>query len=125
MQNVTARSEDPLNICPVRDVLDAMGDKWTILVMKALKGGTQRFSEIRRAIPDVSQRMLTQTLRSLERDGIVRREVTPSIPPRVDYTQTEFGRSLMASMEPLITWANTHRIDIARSRIAYDKAERV
>ena len=117
----TAHGTDEALICPVRDVLAVLGDKWPILVLRALRGKTRRFSELRKDIPDVSQRMLTQTLRALERDGILSRHVTPTIPPRVDYAQTDFGRSLMAAMEPLIGWANTNRAQIARSRSAYDR----
>ncbi|MDJ0629279.1 MAG: helix-turn-helix domain-containing protein [Rhodobacter sp.] len=110
---------DP-NICPVRHVLDGVGDKWTILVITGLKPGSQRFSELKRAIPDISQRMLTQTLRKLERDGYVTRDVTPSIPPRVDYELTDLGRSLLGALEPLAAWALDARDAVARSRALYD-----
>ena len=110
---------DP-NICPVRHVLDGIGDKWTILVITGLKPGSQRFSELKRAIPDISQRMLTQTLRKLERDGYVTRAVTPSIPPRVDYALTDLGRSLVAVLEPLAAWALDAREAIALARATYD-----
>ena len=110
---------DP-NICPVRHVLDGVGDKWTILVITALKPGSQRFSELKRAIPDISQRMLTQTLRKLERDGYLTRTVTPTIPPRVDYDLTDLGRSLVSQLEPLAAWALGSRAAIARARAEYD-----
>ena len=112
---------DP-EICPVRHVLDGIGDKWTILVLTSLKAQGLRFSELRRAIPDISQRVLTVTLRKLERDGYVNRDVTPSIPPRVDYALTEFGRSLCDTLAPLAAWALENRDGVARARALYDDA---
>ncbi len=110
---------DP-EICPVRHVLDGIGDKWTILVLTGLKPGSLRFSELKRAIPDISQRMLTQTLRKLERDGYLSRAVTPSIPPRVDYKLTELGESLVAQLGPLAEWALAAREAVAIARAEYD-----
>ena len=110
---------DP-EICPIRHVLDGIGDKWTILVLTALKAEGLRFSGLRRAIPDISQRMLTVTLRKLERDGYLTRAVTPSIPPRVDYALTPLGMSLVKQLGPLAKWALDHRDPIARSRALYD-----
>lgn len=112
-------SYDP-NICPVRHVIDGIGDKWAILVLTALKGGEMRFSALRRAISDISQRMLTVTLRKLERDGYVIRRMTPTKPPRVDYKLTDLGQSLCAQLEPLAAWALTHRDPIARARATFD-----
>lgn len=112
---------DP-EICPVRHVLKGIADKWTILILAGLKADRQRFSQIRRLVPDVSQRMLTQTLRKLERDGYVTREVTPSIPPRVDYELTDLGRSLVAQLAPLARWANEHREAVGRARAEFDRA---
>lgn len=112
-------SYDP-QICPVRHVLDGIGDKWTILILTALKTGTHRFTELRKAIPDISQRMLTVTLRKLERDGFVTRTVTPSIPPRVDYALTSMGTSLVEQLSPLANWALNHREPIAKARAVYD-----
>ena len=111
---------DP-NICPVRHVMDGIGDKWSILVITGLKQGAARFSELRRAIPDVSQKMLTQTLRKLERDGFISREVTYSIPPRVDYELTPLGQSLCLHLEPLAKWALDSRAAIAKARAEYDQ----
>ncbi len=108
------------NICPIRHVLDGIGDKWTILVLTGLKTGAMRFSALRRAIPDISQRMLTVTLRKLERDGYVLRVVTPTTPPRVDYSLTDLGLSLCAHLQPLAAWALNHRDPIARSRAEFD-----
>lgn len=113
---------DP-EICPVRHVLRGIADKWTILILAALKADRQRFSQIKRLVPDVSQRMLAQTLRKLERDGYVTREVTPSIPPRVDYELTELGRSLVSQLAPLAKWAEEHRAMVGRARAEYDARE--
>ena len=110
---------DP-EICPVRHVLKGIADKWTILILAALKADRQRFSQIKRLVPDVSQRMLVQTLRKLERDGYVTRDVTPSIPPRVDYELTELGRSLVTQLAPLAQWADEHRTAVGEARAAYD-----
>lgn len=110
---------DP-EICPVRHVLDGIGDKWSILILTDLKRGSSRFSDLRRAIPDISQKMLTQTLRKLERDGLVSREVTPSIPPRVDYDLTELGQSLVDQLRPLADWALANRGHVAKARAEYD-----
>ncbi|UWR24587.1 helix-turn-helix domain-containing protein [Sulfitobacter sp. S190] len=111
---------DP-EICPVRHVLKDIGDKWTILILAGLKSGRKRFSEIKRLVPDVSQRMLTQTLRKLERDGFATRDVTPIIPPRVDYELTDLGRSLVEQLVPLATWADENRLVILQARENYDK----
>ncbi len=111
---------DP-NICPVRHVLDQIGDKWSILILTALKLKSHRFSELKRAIPDVSQRMLTKTLRSLERDGLIERHVTPTTPPRVDYNLTALGKSLVQVLEPLAGWALNKKTDIAKSRAVFDQ----
>lgn len=110
---------DP-EICPMRHMLDGIGDKWTILVLTALKAQGMRFSELRGAIPDVSQRMLTVTLRKLEQDGYLTRTVTPSIPPRVDYALTDLGLSLVKMLAPLADWALAHRDGVARARALYD-----
>ena len=102
----------------ISGLLQRIGDKWTVLVVQTLAGGSRRFNEIRREIPSVSQRMLTLTLRNLERDGLVSRTVTPTIPPRVDYELTELGRSLQKPICGLATWAteNVGAIDAAQKR---------
>src|SRR5574338_771148 len=89
----------------ISTLLSRIGDKWTVLVVQTLGGGSRRFNELRREIPSVSQRMLTLTLRNLERDGLVSRAVTPSIPPRVDYALTDLGRSLHEPVNALSRWA--------------------
>ena len=111
---------DP-NICPVRDVMGQIGDKWSILVLTGLKPGSKRFSELKRMIPDISQRMLTKTLRSLERDGMVIRTVTPTVPPRVDYELSDLGQSLVRVLEPVAAWSLENRGEIARSRSEFDQ----
>lgn len=103
--------------CPVRDVLSRIGDKWSILVLATLKTNSRlRFSEIKRTIGDISQRMLTVTLRSLEADGIVMREVYPEVPPRVEYELTELGTQLYICIEPLIGWAANNMETILTNR---------
>lgn len=112
-------SLDPAN-CPVRHVLDGISDKWSILVMAALHLSSRRFSELRRDIPDVSQKVLTQTLRKLERDGLIERIVTPTAPPRVDYRLRPLGQSLFVRFSHLATWAIEHRGEVDAARVAYD-----
>ena len=106
----------------ISSLLQRIGDKWSVLVVSTLGAGPRRFNELRREIPSVSQRMLTLTLRNLERDGLVSRTVTPSIPPRVDYELTPLGRSLEGPIGQLQQWAldNVGAIHSAQSR--YDEA---
>jgi DNA-binding HxlR family transcriptional regulator len=106
--------------CQLRDVLDRVGDKWSVLVMDLLGAGPKRYSQLHKAIEGISQRMLTLTLRSLERDGLVTRTVTPTSPPRVDYALTEVGKTLSGQVSALIHWADGHREYIAKSRSEYD-----
>ena len=106
----------------VGSILARVGDKWTVLVVMMLAKGPHRFSELKRAIGGVSQRMLTLTLRGLERDGLVRRTVTPSIPPRVDYELTELGHSLRTPVQALGDWAFAHLAVIEQARTAFDRA---
>jgi len=103
-----------------REVLNRVGDKWSILVISLLGDGSQRFSELRRAIEGISQRMLTLTVRELERDGLVTRTVHPTIPPRVDYELTRLGRSLLDTVQALYTWATANRRQIQDARDRYD-----
>lgn len=107
----------------VRDIMTRVGDKWSVLVVVMLGKQTLRFSELRRIIPDVSQRMLSLTLRQLERDGIVSRAVTPSVPPRVDYALTPLGSTLLATLEHLSNWANEHKVEVLQAREAFDRRE--
>lgn len=106
----------------VADVLARVGDKWTVYVVRLLADGPLRFSEMRREISAISQRMLSLTLRGLERDGLVTRTVTPSIPPRVDYELTEKGLTLIAPLKAVGEWAIANRDYIAASRRSYDLA---
>ncbi|MFZ0683924.1 MAG: helix-turn-helix domain-containing protein [Terriglobales bacterium] len=104
----------------VREVLNRVGDKWSVLIVRLLTGGPKRFSELRRTIEGISQRMLTLTLKGLERDGLVSRTVYPTIPPRVEYELTELGRTLRKPIESLAKWAQDNRERIQQSRNHYD-----
>ena len=105
----------------VSRVLARVGDKWSVLVVMQLGQGPRRFSELKRAIDGVSQRMLTLTLRGLERDGMVTRTVTPTIPPRVDYELTDLGRSLSAPVMALGLWARSHMAEIDAAQADFDR----
>jgi DNA-binding HxlR family transcriptional regulator len=107
----------------VSEILARVGDKWTVLVVGVLGDGPKRFSEIRRAIGSISQRMLTLTLRGLERDGLVTRTVFPTIPPRVDYELTKLGQSLLEPVNGLGLWARQNRAAIQNARQRFDAAE--
>ena len=117
--------KDPSNpVCrTISTLLSRIGDKWTVLVVTTLGEGPRRFNELRREIPSVSQRMLTLTLRNLERDGLVNRTVTPTIPPRVDYELTALGRSLQQPVLALATWALKHVDDIHGAQARFDAAQ--
>jgi DNA-binding HxlR family transcriptional regulator len=106
----------------VSEVLSRVGDKWTILVVGELGNGPKRFNEIRRALGSISQRMLTLTLRALERDGLVTRTVFPTIPPRVDYELTKLGRSLLEPVNGIGLWARQNRATIQEARRRFDSA---
>jgi len=104
----------------ISELLSRVGDKWTVLVVNLMGGGPKRFSEIKREVGGISQRMLTLTLRALERDGLVTRTVTPSIPPRVDYELTDLGRSLLVPVQALGSWALSNRARIEQARRKFD-----
>ncbi|WP_219470421.1 winged helix-turn-helix transcriptional regulator [Nonomuraea rhizosphaerae] len=106
--------------CEVRQILDRVADKWSLLVIALLDCQSLRFSQLRREIDGVSQRMLSVTLRHLERDGLVTRTVHPVVPPRVDYALTPLGRTLHETIKSLVTWTELHRREIAEARAAYD-----
>lgn len=110
--------------CPLRDVLNRVGDKWSVLVVTELKGGRLRFSDLRRSIEGISQRMLTHTLRQLERDGLIERTVYPSVPVRVEYELTALGLTLNEPLAALTQWAESCRGAIQVARVAYDNAHR-
>lgn len=106
----------------IRDLLDRLADKWSLLVVELLGDGTRRFSDLRRQIDGISQRMLTLTLRHLERDGLVTRTVYPVVPPRVEYRLTPLGSGLLEAVAPLVAWTRAHRDDIGAAQAAYDAA---
>ncbi|ARF72680.1 transcriptional regulator [Kitasatospora albolonga] len=106
--------------CEVRQILDRVADKWSLLAIAHLERRTLRFSELRRLIDGISQRMLTVTLRQLERDGLVRRTVYPMVPPRVEYELTPMGATLHTTIRSLVDWTEGHQAEIARARAEYD-----
>lgn len=108
----------------VSEVLSRVGDKWTVLVVSTLGNGPKRFNELRRALGSISQRMLTLTLRGLERDGLVTRTVFPTIPPRVDYELTRLGRSLLEPVSELGSWALKNRPAIQNARTRFDAMDK-
>ena len=110
--------------CPSRQVLDALSDKWVTLVLTALAGEPRRYSELSRTIAGVSQKMLTQTLRTLERDGLITRTITPSVPVRVDYELTSLGRTLLPVVRAIKDWSESHIAEIHAARTGYDQAAR-
>jgi DNA-binding HxlR family transcriptional regulator len=111
---------DPDPTCEVRTILDRIADKWSLLVICMLADGTRRFGELRREIDGISQRMLTLTLRQLEREGLVKRTVFAVVPPRVDYELTPLGATLLDTIQTLVAWAGEHGQEIIDSRAAYD-----
>ena len=116
-----AATPDGLANCPIRDVLNQIGDKWSTLFISLLGEHPHRFGELRRAVPDISQRMLTQTLRDLQRDGLVSRHVFPTVPPSVEYRLTPLGHSLLEPLNQLIRWADIHRTEIRSARRVFDE----
>lgn len=105
-----------------RDILDRIGDKWSLYIVALLADGSRRFNELKRGIDGISQRMLTLTLRGLERDGLVTRTVYPTIPPRVDYELTELGRTLLTPVMALVDWASDNQAAIAEAHKRFDEA---
>ncbi|KCV82697.1 HxlR family transcriptional regulator [Actibacterium atlanticum] len=106
--------------CPIRDVLDRIGDAWSLLVLIELRNGPCRFNALRRVIDGISQRMLSVTLRHLERDGLVTRTVLPLAPPQVEYALTPMGQSLIETVEPMRLWAEINQNAVRESRAAFD-----
>jgi DNA-binding HxlR family transcriptional regulator len=106
--------------CRAREVLQRVGDKWSVLAIDLLGQGTMRFTELHRAIDGITARMLTVTLRGLERDGIVTRTIHPVIPPRVEYALTPMGRTLLDTIGQLVDWTDSHLPEIQAARAAYD-----
>lgn len=111
--------------CPTRIVLDRIADKWTVLIVGALENETKRFGQLRREIGGVSQKMLTQTLRGLERDGIVTRRIYASVPPKVEYSLTELGRTLVRILEAIREWSEKNIENVLRARNDYDASAQV
>jgi len=120
MQATAADRAHEVDNCLAREILDRIGDKWSVYVIDALAAGTRRFTELRRDVDGVSQRMLTVTLRALERDGLIVRQVYPLIPPKVEYSLTPLGRSLLAIVEALVTWSGDHISEVEQARHHYD-----
>ncbi len=115
------RGTDHAKLCPVRDVLNCIGDRWSLLILLTLaQEGVLRFTALKRAIGDISQRMLAQTLRGLERDGYVTRKIYPTIPPQVEYRLTNLGESLLAKIEPLVAWADQNHERAREARESYE-----
>lgn len=108
--------------CPVRDVLDRVGDKWSSLILLTLAASSQRFSGLNRSVPDISKRMLTQTLRNLERDGFISRHVFPTKPPSVEYRLAPLGRSVVEPLVVLVGWAQANHAAIREARKRFDAA---
>ena len=108
--------------CPVRGVLDKISDKWSMLLVMTLASGPKRFNQLRREVPDISQKMLTQTLRDLQRDGMVARKVFDTKPPSVEYRLTPLGASIIVPFGHLIRWAGDNHPRIDQARVEYDAA---
>lgn len=106
--------------CPTRLVLNRIADKWTVLVVSSLEQGTKRFSTLQREIGGVSQKMLTQTLRGLERDGLVLRTIYPTVPPKVEYTLTPLGRTLVGLVDAIRVWSEQHIEEVMFAQTSYD-----
>jgi len=110
------------NFCPIRDILDRFGDKWSILILWTLhENSVMRFGELGRKIPDISQKMQTLTLRTLEADGLIERKIYPEVPPRVEYSLTETGKSLIPHIQGLIDWAMQHKDVVMTNRKQFGK----
>ena len=108
--------------CPIRDVLDRIGDQWSFLVLEALAERTLRFNELSREIGDISKQMLSRTLKRLEMDGFVHRTLYAEVPPRVEYQLTDLGRGFLVPMQALVQWADAHHEQVCQSRRAYRSA---
>ena len=109
--------------CPVRDLISQIGGKWSVLLLEALAQRPYRFGELRRMVPDISQRMLTQTLRDLQRDGYIGREVFPTKPPSVEYRMTDLGRSLYGPLAQLLNWAEANHDAVRDARARFDQSQ--
>lgn len=121
LTKMMAEYSDPAQ-CPVRNVLDQLGDKWSVLIITALAHQPYRFGELKREIPDISQRMLTQTLRDLQADGMIERTVFPTTPPSVEYKLSPMGRSILVPLSAMVDWAFAHFPAIREARVEFAKA---
>ncbi len=119
---MTGRYDD--DCVATREILSLVGDKWSVMVIVNLGEGPVRFSDLKRAIEGISQRMLTLTLRNLERDGLLTRTVHPTTPPSVDYALTRLGRTLLEPVSALAMWAQKHRPEMERAREAFERSHR-
>ncbi len=120
MNNISEESiTQPGEECYIRNMLDRIGDKWSMLILATLGAGPIRFTALKKTIGDISQRMLAQTLRSLESDGYVSRKVYPTVPPAVEYQLTPFGELLLEKMTPLFQWADAHHAQVKQNRRHY------
>lgn len=111
--------------CPIRDVLDRIGDQWSLLVLKRLSSGTMRFNELGRAIGDISRQMLSRTLKHLEQDGLIRRTLYAEVPPRVEYDLTDLGRSFLIPLARLTIWADESHRAICEARKDYARRTKI
>jgi DNA-binding HxlR family transcriptional regulator len=109
--------------CHARAVLNRVGDQWSCLIIQTLLGGTHRFGELKTAVEGISPRVLSQCLNSLHRDGLIERKAYPTIPPRVEYTNTALGRSLAKALMPLVRWAETNQPTVDANRVKFEKKE--
>lgn len=119
----TLQVRAPADGCPIRDVIERIGDKWSVQVVVTLQDGPLRFSALLRGVEHISRRMLTRTLRLLERDGLVDRRVFPTTPPAVEYSLTDLGRGLAGTLAAVSTWAVAHRNDVEEARRRFDARE--
>lgn len=113
-----------MTTCPSREVLTLIADKWTVLIIHTLSGKTLRHNELARALGDISQKVLTQALRKLERNGIITRTVYPVVPPKVEYALSPIGRSLVSTLNTLSSWAETHFPEVLSARESFDRQEK-
>jgi DNA-binding HxlR family transcriptional regulator len=118
METIRGDLDDPA--CPTRQVIDRIGDKWSVLVILHLAQGTRRFTQLRQQVRGVTPKVLTRTLRALERDGLVIRQVYAEVPPRVEYTLTDLGAGLIGPLDVIRVWAEEHISAIAECRARYD-----
>jgi DNA-binding HxlR family transcriptional regulator len=119
--DVTTSHATTVDACPVRDVIERVGEKWSVMLIMRLSDGATRFGELTRTIEGISRNMLTRSLRQLERDGLVHREVVPTTPPKVVYSLTPLGESLVVPLDQLTTWAFDHGEEVRRARRTFDQ----